>query len=282
MSPTTHDLLQPMGSIVIDPTHLASLGKQAAALANNAGISLTDAVVQTVSTEKLAAEHIRRITEHANLEAFNQKYASLTPDARVVDIQGGPADPDAVWRSYRTQTEPKALVIDTLEYASPPVPSAKTAAAKVVDPDLFLPSRTPAGVRQDIYNLESKLASSLEEAIAGREAAEYRMSEALEKLAATAEGAGRAGATAEEVATAWSRVSPELAALVFPKVASCFEGNQKVAGRYIRPESQVVKDFELFAKHAASVQAHIQEVQAFEVELQNVKSWLSSNTAVVA
>lgn len=270
MSTPMHDFLQPTGNVVVDPGRLELLGKQAAKYAADAGISLTDAVVQTISAEHLNGEHVRRIVEIANIEAFNQKYASMDASFRVVDIDNGPADPVAVLQAIQNHQRPREVVLDAFEYTMPPVQETKLSSfTPMVD-------RTVGGVVQDILGLRSKLASGLEDAVAGREAAQYEMNQALVKLAQTTLAAVREGATAAEVYSAWHRVDPEVAKVAFAKVRHFFSGPMsKVAGREIDPTHGLVSEFRKFAEHATSYVNHVGAVQTIDQELGRVDEWLT-------
>ena len=77
----------------ISPEQLIMLGKSAAQVSETSGMSLTDAVVRSVGMTKLNSHQVRRVVEAANHEAFHRKFASMDPTMRVVELDGGPADP---------------------------------------------------------------------------------------------------------------------------------------------------------------------------------------------
>jgi hypothetical protein len=272
MPPTTYDFLAPTGSDVVDPGRLEVLGKQAAHYAENSDISLTEAVVHTLGKEKLSSEHIRRVVEFTNIEAFNKKFASLDPSNRIVELEHGPADPAAVIQGLEHRARPRELIHETNDYDSEPMPGYKSSAVNI-----FI-EKTAAGAVQDIVNLRYKLASALDEAISSREAARYCMNESLVKLAQVTLGAVRQGATAAEVFGAWAEVNDETAKVAFSKVRHFFTGPQvKVAGRSIASDHILVGEFKEFSKQAMDFVVHTQDVSALETELANLNIWLNTH-----
>lgn len=272
MPPTTYDFLAPTGSDVVDPGRLEVLGKQAAHYAEGSDISLTEAVVHAIGKEKLSSEHIRRVVEFANIEAFNKKFSSLDPSNRIVELEHGPADPAAVIQSLESRAQPRELIRETTDYDAEPTPGYKSSSV-----DVFV-EKTAAGAVQDIINLRYKLASALEESVASRDAAKYCLNESLVKLAQHTLGAARQGATAAEIFEAWAGVNDEVAKVAFAKVKHFFTGPQvKVAGRSIDPEHALVGEFKEFAKQAMDLMAHSQDVSALEHELANLDTWLRTH-----
>ncbi len=273
MPTNTYDHLAPQGGVVVDPGQLDVLGKQAAVYAEGSGLSLTEAVVHTIGQEKLSAEHVRRIVEIANTEAFNKKFSSLDPSCRIVNLEGGPADPASVLSALEYQARPRDIMLDTFEYSAPPENNLKFASSHD-----FLPERTAGGARQDILNLHYKLASAHEEAVQSREASRYCMVEALTKLAQTTITAAHDGATAAEVFTAWSSVDPDLAKLAYDKVRHVFHGpTTKVAGRSINENHALVAEFREFVKQATAYVAYTNQTQTLEQESIRVDGWIKSH-----
>ena len=113
--------LAEMRGVSMDPGRLETLGKSAAALAETGDLSLTEAVVQTIGKIKLNAAHVRRVVEFANQTAFERKYASMDPSMRVVDIEGGPADPVRVLQDLNDGARPSHTVLRSNDYMLPPL-----------------------------------------------------------------------------------------------------------------------------------------------------------------
>lgn len=268
----TPNLQLPHRGLQVDAGALELMGKSAAQLAESTALSLTDAVVKTVSDHpELSSEHVRRVVEFANIEAFNQKYASLDPTMRVVDIDGGPADPQAVLQARAASVHAEPVMLSSLEYAGAPVlpGSTKTSSAAV------FATRTRGGAIHDVDSLRLKLSAAHEEAVQSREVYKSYMNDALVKLSQATLSAAHQGATAGEVYAAWHSCNEELAQIAFEKVKHFFQGEQsKIAGRSIHPQAAVRLEFENFARKTASFLAYTQEVQNLETELLRVRGWL--------
>lgn len=268
---STPNLQLPRSGHQVGAAALELMGKTAAQFAESNQISLTDAVIETLQAHPdLTPEHIRRVVEFANTEAFNQKYASLDPSHRVVDIEGGPADPQSVLQACASANAAAPVVLPSLEYAAAPLPGTKTSST------MFEASeRTRGGILQDVDGLRTKLSSAHEEAVQSREVSRSYMNDAMVKLAQSTLAAAGQGASGSEVFAVWAAFEPELAKVAYQKVAHYFKGEQtKVAGRSIRPTAQVSVDFQDFVKKAASFLAYTEAVQNVEAELVRVKDWL--------
>lgn len=257
----------------VDPSHLESLGKQAARFAELNGLSLSDAVTQTVGHEKLNAEQVRRVVEFTNLEAFHRKYSSLDPSSRIVHIDGGPADPVQVLQDLNDGARPREVTIHALEYSMPP--ETKTASIGAFVPEI---DRSRSGVVGDIIGLRSKLAAAHEEAVQGAEAAHFTMNEALVSLAGLVKRAGLQGAAVADIYEAWFRESPDLAKVAFARVKHLVPStNTKVASRVINPAHPVVDGFRDFVKAAQAFGHYSKTRQEIEAEMVRVSGWLEHN-----
>lgn len=266
---TSHHIGRP-----VDPTALESMGKMAANLAESAGLSMTDAVVKTVERAKLNQEQVRRVTEFANIEAFNKKFAALSGTTRAVHIDGGPADPIMVVQSLNDAARPQEVVVDSLEYSMPP-DLMKSASAGVFD---FTPVRTRAGAVGEVCALQSKLSAAHDQLVQSVEAAKERLSEAFVELVEQVKSASAGGATPREIYEAWSKIDEDVAKVAYRKSAGAMNSsNVKVAGRYINPSSRVVTLFRDLVKEAKSAEAHGRALSEVETELGRVSAWLRVN-----
>lgn len=91
----------------VDAEWLQLLGKKASARYVDGGGSLTDAVTDVLRDEEgLSQEHVRRVVESANNYAFEALFQKQAGDHRVVNFDGGPADPAAVLRELRATDAP--------------------------------------------------------------------------------------------------------------------------------------------------------------------------------
>lgn len=87
----------------IDPEHLRLLGKKASALHSGQGTPLTEAVVNVLREEPgLTPEHVNRVVEFANNQAFELNFSKSAGDHRVIDFDGGPADRSRVLQELRS------------------------------------------------------------------------------------------------------------------------------------------------------------------------------------
>lgn len=254
--------------------HLETLGKQAAGLSESGELSLTDAVVRTIGREKLNSEQVRRVVEHANIEAYNRKFASLSGVMRAVHIDGGPADPMAVLQSLNDGARPKEVTIDALEYVMPPE-TPKT--ASFAGGDFF--DRTAGGVRHDVHGLHQRLSAAHDELTQGAEAARGVMNDAMSELADHVKRASLQGATPDEIWRAWSVQHGELAKLAFARTKHLMGPDVKVAGRSLSPATGVVRAFADFVKAAQSYEAHVVARNNVEAEICKISNWMKERAA---
>lgn len=260
----------------VAPTHLESLGKTAARLADSNDISLTSAVIETIGSEKLNSEQVRRVVEHANTEAFNRKFASTSGSMRAVHIDGGLADPVEVLQALEHGARPREVIMDALEYAMPPS-FGKTSSAQ---PFFNAIDRTPAGVMGDVRGMQHKLASAHEQLIGDLEASKAEMNSAIVKLAESVRQASLQGASPQELFETWTAISPELAKVAVHRTKQfMIASNTKVAGRGLNPQHAVVQHFDTFVKAAQSFAQHHEARQLLEAELVKVNTWLKQRAA---
>lgn len=273
---TTPTMKGAFASRAVDPAHLESLGKTAARLADNGDVSLTDAVVQTIGREKLNSEQVRRVVEHANVEAFNRKFASTSGHLRAVHIDGGPADPAAVLQSLNNAARPREVTIDALEYSMSPEDFSKSSSlvSSTVD-------RTTGGLLGEISDLQHQLRAAHDEMVQSVESSKSAMIDALNALGRETLSASRQGASPEELFSAWHSVSPELAKTAFARMRPLMRhSGVKVAGRVLNPAHPVVRNFESFVKAASSYGAHQEALTSIEAEIVKVSQWLKSRRSV--
>ena len=91
----------------VSPERLRLLGKQASARYSQGDTALTDAVVDVLRNQQgLGPEHVRRVTEFANLYAFDDAFSKTAGDHRVVNFNSGPANPSEVMKELRLDPTP--------------------------------------------------------------------------------------------------------------------------------------------------------------------------------
>lgn len=254
----------------VDPSHLESLGKSAARLAETSDLSLTNSVVETIGREKLNSEQVRRVVEHANIEAFNRKYASTSGVMRAVHIDGGPADPAAVLQSLEHGARPREVAIDSLDYNTSP--SFGKAASFELAPTA---DRTRAGVIGGIDALHIQLKSAHNDTLQRLEAAKGDMNDSLVDLGESVRVASLQGAAPRDFFDAWAPIDVEAAKVAYQRTAPFMKvTNTKVAGRELNREHSAVQHFDSFAKAAQSYAQHHAALMLIEQELLKVSSWL--------
>ncbi len=256
----------------VDASHLESLGKTAARMAESGDISLTEAVIKTASPERLNAEQVRRVVEYANTEAFNQKFASTSGSRRAVHIDGGPADPVEVLQSLNDAARPREVAIDSLEYTMPPDHFGKTSSS----PMFTTTDRTVDGVLGEVRALQHQLYAAHDELTQTAEAAKSAMNSSFTCLIDAVQDATSQGASATEIYEAWEPRSEELAKTAFDRTRSLMRDSVKVAGRSVNPGHAVVLHFDDFVKSASSYEAHHNALMALEAEIIKVAEWVTS------
>ena len=120
----TLGLLQQEAAKPIDPEQLEAFGKQAAARYHQ-GVKLSQAVVDTVKTAKLAPEQIKRVCEFANTAAYLNEFEK-GGEVRNVTFNGGPANPSDVIKDLNDGSAPAIHQVDE-DYGIPASGSYKTA-----------------------------------------------------------------------------------------------------------------------------------------------------------
>ncbi len=246
------------------------LGKRAAARAAIDGLGLTHHVVESIASEKLSAEAVRRVTEFANIEAVTNKFATLQGTHQTINIDGGPADPNLVLQKYSAMQRPKEVTVDALEYSMPPEYITKSSAFEPVS------DRTISGIIGDIDSLRQKLSAAHTEIVQSVEANRGSMVDAMERIIEETKSAAFNGATSDELLEAWTRVDPELAKTAATRTAGLAESG-KTASRRIRADAAVVVAFQDFVKAAQSYGTHLAALHEVELNLNEVNAWISKH-----
>jgi hypothetical protein len=248
----------------VDAARLEDLGKQAAKLAAVNGLSLTEAAVQVLNTEKLSAAQVRRAVEQCNTYAVNGKFASLSGVDRIVHIDGGPADPEQVLACLKLSAAPRGAHINALEYTIPPS-REKSASAT---------SSVKLAAAEDLSDLRDKLAAAHEELDGMAEASSWRMEDALDLLRGAVKTAVLEGAYVAELYAAWAPVSPTMAKVAAAQFRNEYGWGHRVEGRAIASDHPVMQHFEAFAKCADTYYMHTTARKDVEGQLARVESHL--------
>lgn len=225
----------------VSASELEALGKTAARLSDTSGLSLAEACVRTLEHEGLNQEQVRRVVEQANIEAVNQKFASLSGQDRIVHIDEGPADPVVVMDAlYAQRGAPDAQLV-ALEYSTGPGFIKRASGTKVAMAEVPMPN---------LPGLRSKLASAHDELCDMSTALEFRMEEAFAELRQRAKQASLDGASLCDLTTAWSRLDAPLAQAAARALAADVRWGVKTAGLRVASAHPVMEAFTTFTKVA--------------------------------
>lgn len=100
-----------MAASDVSKEHLHSLGREAASLFGSGRGTMTDAVITVLEKEaSLTPEHVKRVVEIANNEAYRDEFDMMDGGHRIVNIPGGPAAPGVVLRELEMSDSAPALV----------------------------------------------------------------------------------------------------------------------------------------------------------------------------
>lgn len=264
----------------MDPGHLETLGKRAAALSESGELSLTDAVVQTIGKTKLNAEQVKRVVEFANQTAFDRKYASLDASMRVVHINGGPADPVQVLQDLNDGARPEHTVMQNLDYVLPPSGSKTSSLdfglGQVSEEDSGLRGRTIAQIQQ----LRSKLSAAHEELTLLEGSNRLQMTEALRQLQQDVHTAVKtAGLCREDLMAAWAGVDSELISTALGAMGLLPQRppGTKVAQR-VNPAHPVVSGYKSFVRFAKKYAQATMARKDVEMQLVKVDEFVLGHT----
>lgn len=143
-----HDTSASMGyGTGIPAEKLRLLGKQAAALHLRSGTPMSEAVYSVLGTENgLGPEHVRRVVEFANNDAFQGKFDQENGDHRVINFDGGPADPAEVLKELNMGATPTAV-------------RAPATFGDLFDEDDFVPGSDGAG---DLFDTEKEASAAFD------------------------------------------------------------------------------------------------------------------------
>lgn len=90
---------------------LQQLGRRAASIYRAGTETMSDAVVSVLDKEAgLSAEHVKRVIEFANNDAYRDEYDSMDGQHRIVNLEGGPASPGVVLRELEMTDSAPDLV----------------------------------------------------------------------------------------------------------------------------------------------------------------------------
>jgi len=206
MSDLPHGLFQQSHARPKTGEELEVLGKTAAAKwLEGREKTLNDAVVETVKQAGLSPEQVKRVCEFANTDAFLKEFKKESGvDHKVIDFQGGPADPSEVLKDLNDGGGGSVYDPGTSDYHMPP--SEKRASASLKEEAVLaqtfgfnagLPHADPFS---DVVDLRDKLAGAYEHASSQLSGLEVMYEDTAEVLYQTVKQAALNGASLGEVA----------------------------------------------------------------------------------
>lgn len=192
--------------------HLEVLGKNASArFRSGQAPNLTDAVISVVKTAGLLPEQVKRVVEFANTDAFLTEFRK-EGSHRVIELQGGPANPFAVLQSLNQPAAAHQYDRGTSDYNHPP--TEKRASAEHLDHSLRegfqaktasaeYPFADPLG---ETYALKQKLASAEEMLTSELSMLEGAFHDLVGRLYDNVKQAALEGVALGDVLQAWTTV----------------------------------------------------------------------------
>jgi len=262
---------------LVDSDQLRTLAKRASELHLGGDVPMTEAVVQSVKDEQgLGTEHIRRIVEFANNETFQRMFKEGSGDHRVVNFDGGPADPGDVLKELNmgAMSSPMAVSEKTASFDSY-VPGEDSAMGVFDTPKTAeaYPMANPMG---DAWRLREQLEGLQDHFAAEHQLAVVRHGEAESVLVKEAKQIVLGGGTTADISRAVSMQAshPDLAKLALVKVQRYFDasGIESSSGCVLAktasqpnpnsPLAQSYSDYEAATLHRFKIAAAIEHVGA--------------------
>lgn len=279
----------------VDPGHLQMLGKQAAALHDKNGTSLSDAVVRTIGEEELGPEHTRRVCEFANQAAFQNEWEK-GGSVRNIEFSGGPADPAVVLRDLHDGArQPAERVIS--DYDCPP--PVKLAADRRVEEEIFAgftdsaprPDEVPPGV-EDMARIRDTIVGAQDHIfskIAGLEVTKEALAIEMAELASNEV---LDGAPLYKVAAAWSHFADDRPSFQEALDVTAARMNERGLGSELsleklagvetghipNPKHPVISRFIEFTKVAKQIRTLRGAVNVLEEQLAPVNEFLKTGS----
>lgn len=285
-------LLQQLNAKEVSGEHLEVMGKKAAAeWCEGRHASLTNAVVATVKHAGLSPEHVKRVVEFANTEAYLTEFRKEGSGHRVVQFENGPANYAAVLQDLNDGGGGSAFDPGTGDYHQPPKEKSASADDETAlfaafgtsssTPDL--PEHNPLS---NTIELRDKLAHDYETATATLSTLENMFADLRARCFHNVKQASLSGHALSEIAEIWAGVAPsdehvkvafravfpELVANgVFPDTESVVASLEKVASvGTVNADHPLVVDFQDFCttlSKLAEVRANHAELEAGLAEI---------------
>lgn len=255
----------------IGPEHLVQLGKSAAHNAETSGISLTNAVVREIGMTKLNSEQVRRVVESANHEAFHRKFASMDSKMRVVDLEGGPADFNAVTERLALHAAPQKVASYRNDYALGPQYPVRVQSSTG--------SMTKAAALEGVVELRGQLEAMHIELTSSAQSKQAQVESTLHNVTHHVRQALMDGAYHEDIERAWGHFNPKFAT----ELASSFSlpkapAGVKTASRQIPQDHPLVTSFGTFMKVAQEYEVLCAQIREVEKNMVKIEEHLRSHS----
>lgn len=252
----------------VDPERLQLLGKQASARYADCGGSLTDAVADVLRDEEgLSQEHVKRVVENANNYAFEALFQKQAGDHRVINFDGGPADPGEVLRELGAAGEPvrekiaaRRAVVRRSERFVPGIEGLEDAFTGMSKTASAVPDYPHVNPHRELFDLKEKVAAAKDHLLSRVPSLNVEFEESFDRLYKEARQVvldGHSPATVSRVLVAVSP-HPNFTKLALRKISERFDSDMpaivektKTAG-LINTNHPLCTSFHDFTKVAAA------------------------------
>lgn len=222
-------LFQQLNARPVSGQDLEVFGKRAAAgWQSRQYPTMNDAVVGVVKEARLSPEQVRRVIEFANTSAYLGEFNKEGSQHRVIEFEGGPADPSAILKDLNDGGGGSVFDRGTLDYQQPPSGTKTAAASPLAEAglaDLFaVPAHAYpyANPFEPAIDLRDKLAAAFEGHTSEISGLEVMYAELGDRMYQGVKQAALSGVGLGAVAQAWQTIAPS-------------EGHLKVAFRLLAP-----------------------------------------------
>lgn len=270
----------------VSPEKLRVLGKQASVKHLRDGVPLTEAVVQVLRDEpSLSVDHVKRVAEYSNNDTFQAMFEKEAGDHRVINFEGGPADPSAVLKELNMSASQSPVTVSQRPgsfssfipgqdsvgslFDMPKVASAETYAMAEPHGDIIRLRTRLNGVRDHFLSKVASLGVCYDEAVMGlyKEARQLILN----------------GVSPAWIATAIDKISSndDMTKLALKSIRDCAGSEdlptvpmKKEASGFVNPKHPLVVAYKDFEKVAERRYTFLAAVDIVDAQLQKVSEEL--------
>lgn len=271
----------------VSKEYLQDLGKQAAMLHSRSGRPMTDSVVSVLHKEAgLEPEHVKRVVEFANNEAYLNRFNAMDGEHRVVNIENGPASPGQVLRELEMSDSAPAIVksasrAEALRSFIPGEDELEYSSAKIKTASEPLAESRP---NSQLIALREKLAGARSHFVSELSSAQIEYDQAASRMYDMVKQAVLGGTSPAEISVIYQRVSPSpiltklalrtiadrMRPEAIPAVTTTREKIKEASERAINPSHPLVRTFMDFAKLAERRIGAINCIEEVDAQLHRV------------